>query len=252
MTTKLYIDHDFIQAGITLKNEQIPDNNNMALHCCDLPQEVLMNRQRLAKSLQIDLQQLVVANQTHSATIYKVVDTDKGRGALSVKDAIADTDALYTFEKNIMLGIFTADCVPVIFHEPSRGLIGVIHSGWQGTIQEISSAVMHHLITIEQIDPQLLHVHLGRALSQDKFEVDYDVFEKFEALGYAEPFMYYKEETDKYHIDNQLVVKRQFERAGVPSTQITVDATCTFLHDDGFSYRQNRADGRHMTFIRRK
>lgn len=45
------------------------------------------------------------------------------------------------------------------------------------------------------------------ALSQQKFEVDADVYEKFHNLGYAEDFMYYNAQTNKYHIDNQQTVK---------------------------------------------
>ena len=41
--------------------------------------------------------------------------------------------------------------------------------------------------------------------------------------------MYYKEETHKYHIDNQQTVKKQCELAGIPAENITIDSTCTFI-----------------------
>ena len=56
--------------------------------------------------------------------------------------AIPDTDALYTYEPNLVLCSFTADCVPVIFYNEVNGLIGVIHSGWQGTVKEITSEAL--------------------------------------------------------------------------------------------------------------
>ncbi|MBQ0141130.1 MAG: peptidoglycan editing factor PgeF [Kurthia sp.] len=252
MTIKFYEDNEYIRSGITLKDPTKPEENNMALHCCQDPEAILKNRQALADTLQTDLQHIVCANQTHSANVHKVTREDFGRGATSANDAIKDTDALYTFEKDVTLCTFTADCVPVTFYEPTSGLIGVIHSGWQGTVKEISSHVMEQLISKEKIDPRHLNVHLGSALSQEKFEVDEDVYFKFKALGYANDFMYFNEQTNKYHIDNQLTVKKQFELAGVPSHQITIDTSCTFIEDFGFSYRQNREDGRHLTFLQRK
>lgn len=252
MSIKFYEDNEYIRSGITLKDCTRPEENNMALHCCHNPEEILKNRQFLADALQTDLQHLVCADQTHSANVYKVTAEDFGRGATSTNDAIQDTDALYTFEKDVTLCTFTADCVPITFYEPTRGLIGVIHSGWQGTVKEISTRVVQQLVSNEQIDPQHLIVHLGCALSQEKFEVDADVYLKFKALGYADAFMYFNDKTQKYHIDNQLTVKKQFELAGVPSNQITIDTSCTFTNDSGFSYRQNRKDGRHLTFLQRK
>jgi len=152
----------------------------------------------------------------------------------------------------MLLSTFTADCVPVIFYNESNGLTGVIHSGWQGTVKEITLKVFEQLFAEKQNEPQDLHVILGPALSQDKFEVDEDVYQKFAALGYADDFMYFKAETNKYHIDNQLTVKKQCELAGIPSDNIVIDRTCTFKSDEGFSYRQDKKTGRHLSFIMKK
>ena len=166
--------------------------------------------------------------------------------------AIADTDALYTYEPNLVLCSFTADCVPVIFYNEVNGLIGVIHSGWQGTVKEITSKLFEHLTQVEHCNPSDFHVQIGAALSQEKFEVDEDVYLKFKDLGYADDFMYYNDETHKYHIDNQLTVKKQCELAGIPAEQITIDRTCTYVDPDGFSYREDRQSGRHLSFIVKK
>ena len=64
-------------------------------------------------------------------------------------------------------------------------------------------------------------------MSQEKFEVDGDVYKQFIALGYAEPYIVYNCITDKYHIDNKLTVKKQCELAGIPPEQIYVDPACT-------------------------
>lgn len=252
MSLKIYLDNDQLIAGTTLKDADNPEKNNMALHVCEDPLKIIENRQKLASTLNCGINDFVCANQTHSANVHQVTVNDKGRGAQNTSDAIADTDALYTFESNTLLCTFTADCVPVIFYNESNGLTGVIHSGWQGTVKEITLKVFQRILEEHMCNPKDIQVILGPALSQEKFEVDADVYEKFLALGYADDFMYFKEETNKYHIDNQLTVKKQCELAGIPSENISIDRTCTFKSDEGFSYRQDKQAGRHLSFIMKK
>ncbi len=235
-----------------MKDEAGLEHNNMALHACENPDAIIKNRKKLAASLHCKLDNFVCANQTHSANFHRVTFDDKGRGAEQADTAIADTDALYTYEPNLVLCSFTADCVPVIFYNEVNGLIGVIHSGWQGTIKEITLKLFEHLTQIEHCNPSDLHVQIGAALSQEKFEVDEDVYVKFKDLGYANDYMYYNDDTRKYHIDNQLTVRKQCELAGIPAEQITMDQTCTYVDPNGFSYREDRLSGRHLSFIMKK
>lgn len=252
MKTNIYIDNEKFIAGTTLKDDTAPENNNMAFHACVDPDTVLENRKRLAASLRCNPEDFVCASQTHSANVHKVTLADKGRGAQVGATAIPDTDALYTLEPNIVLCSFTADCVPVIFRNEANGLVGVIHSGWQGTAKEITLKVFERLKKVESCKPEDFHVQIGMALSQEKFEVDEDVYVKFKALGYADEFMYFNEVTNKYHIDNQKTVMKQLELAGVPENQIAIDRTCTYVSPDGFSYRQDKQAGRHVSFIMKK
>lgn len=249
MTIRYYLQSNEFIAGISLKDHKFEEENNLALHVCQTEEAILKNRSALTAQLQCGIEQLVCANQTHSANFYKVTAKDAGRGAKSLQDAIPNTDALYTFEKNIVLSSFTADCVPVILYSKKNRLIGVIHSGWQGTVKEITLKLLNHLKHEENCDLADMKIIIGPALSQRKFEVDNDVYEQFVSLGYAQPFMYFKEETGKFHIDNQLTVKQQCLLSGVLEENIIIDQMCTFESEVGFSYRQARETGRHLTFI---
>jgi YfiH family protein len=224
----------------------------MAFHACEKPESVIFNRKRLADTLYCKLEDFVSASQTHSANFHKVTLADKGRGATIGATAIPDTDALYTVEPNVLLCSFTADCVPVIFWNEANNLIGVIHSGWQGTVKEITLKVFKHLKDVEGCKPADFHVQIGMALSQEKFEVDEDVYVKFKALGYADDFMYFNKATNKYHIDNQKTVEQQLKLAGIPENRIAIDRTCTYVSPDGFSYRQDKKAGRHLSFVMSK
>lgn len=252
MKAKLYANNDQYISGLTLKDFTEPESNNMALHACRNPQSIVANREKLASFLKVSLTDFVCTQQTHSANFRRVSLSDKGCGSHDTANAFADTDALYTYDSGVVLCSFAADCVPVILHDKKSGLIGVVHSGWQGTIKEIMPKLLQQLIQIEKCDPGNLDIQIGAAISQKQFEVDQDVFLKFDSLGYANEFMYFNRSTNKYHIDNQQIVKRQCEMAGVPSEQIQLDATCTFSCPDGFSYRQEKNSGRHLIFALKK
>lgn len=252
MKITTYVNNESVIAGMTNKDSTEPESNNMALHACVDPSSILANRKMLAGHLNCSLDDFVCASQTHSANFYKVTLADKGSGATVVDTAIPNTDALYTFEPNLVLCSFTADCVPVFIYNEITGLIGVIHSGWQGTVKEITFKLFEHLKQVESCELNDIHVQIGAALSQEKFEVDEDVYLKFKSLGYADEFINYNDHTKKHHIDNQLTVKKQCELAGIPANQIEVDTTCTFKSSAGFSYRKDRQAGRHLNFIMKK
>lgn len=252
MSTKIYVDQLSRIAGMSMKDNTREENNNMALHVCQSEAAVLANRKNLADSLSVDLNQFVFANQTHSANFYNVTKKEIGYGVLDQGTAIKNTDALYTYEPNIMLSILTADCVPIFFYHETTGVIGAVHSGWQGTVKEITKKLFTHLIEVEKNHPSGFHVYIGMALSQEKFEVDDDVYEKFLSLQYADKFIYKNIQSNKYHIDNQLTVKEQCLLTGIPERNIMIDRTCTFQDQRGFSYRENNQTGRHVSFIMRK
>ncbi|MGG0643855.1 peptidoglycan editing factor PgeF [Sporosarcina gallistercoris] len=249
MKTKRYDIKGSSISGITLKDPTAPEDNNLALHACFTPAAVLQNREMLASSIGYSTDDFVYGNQTHSSNFHKVTRSDCGRGAIDQATAIPDTDALYTNERGVVLAGFMADCVPVLLSNEPAGIVGVVHSGWQGTIKEITPKLLQHLIEQEGCRPEDFQIMIGPALSQEKFEVDKDVYAKFHALGYAEPWTLFNETTGKYHIDNQRTVKTQCELAGIPSPNITIDPMCTFQSNDGFSYRQDKKAGRHLAFI---
>lgn len=252
VNTNIYFNNAKAIGGTTLKNEEELEQNNMALHVCENAESVVKNREKLAQLLHTDLNHFVCANQTHSANVYKVTAEDRGRGAYSKDTAIPNTDALYTTEPNIVLCTFTADCVPVLFYDRKGDIVGVIHSGWQGTVKEITRKVFEHIREVEDCDLRNFFVYLGPSISQDIFEVDEDVYTKFKQLGYANEFIYYKEETNKYHIDNLKTVKKQCELSGIPTQNIMFDLTCTYRSPQGFSYREDKKCGRHLSFIMKK
>ena len=168
MKLKFYENNEKRIVGVTLKDENFAEQNNMALHVCQNKASILENRQALAQALQNDISQFVCANQTHSSNFFRVENDHIGLGSTSQDSAVKDTDALYTYEPNVIISTFTADCVPVLFYNEKTNLIGAVHSGWQGTIKEITLKLFNHLKTNENCDMQDVQVHIGPAISQEK------------------------------------------------------------------------------------
>lgn len=241
-------------AGTTLKVEAQPESFNMALHACHSKEAVAINRRRFAKDLNIDLERCVFAQQTHSDHLHKVTSDDLGKGVFDAESAISDTDALYTKEKGVCLGVFHADCVPVLMADPISGLICAIHAGWQGTIQEITSKTIAYLKEHEGVNPENLKVYIGASISQKNFEVDKDVIEKVQAMSFDTSDTYYfNETTQKGYVDNKELNRLQCLNQGVLMKNITVDKNCTYSNDENFfSFRKNKECGRHLSFIMMK
>lgn len=250
MTIQYYSPGDSLVAGTTLKDTALPFDGNLALHTGDDPKQIVSNRQKLADELGKTLDQLVFANQSHSKNAYQVTASDGGRGSESTDTAIDDVDALYSYDKDIVIGVFTADCVPVLFYDERTQLIGAIHSGWKGTVQNVVSN------TFAQIKAENTALYmgsvkaiLGPSISQASFEVDADVADQFRALGYADKYIQWDEARGKYFVDNQATVAEQLKRVGFLEENISLSSQDTLQMTDGFSYRQDKTKGRHFNFI---
>ena len=253
MTSQFYETLENITAGTTLKDPNQALNGNLALHTGEDASLVIANRQTLADALQVDADQFVFANQTHSKKAYQVKADDQGRGTKTTDDAIDDVDALFTYEPNIVIGVFTADCVPVLFYDEDTGLIGAIHSGWKGTVQDVVSATF---AKIKRKHPDIymgnMKAILGPSIAQDSFEVDKDVADQFTALGYADDFIQWDARRGKYLINNQATIAEQLKRVGFLPENIQLSDQDTLKMTDGFSYRLDKTPGRHFNFITRK
>lgn len=242
-----------ILAGTTLRDPDVLENNNMALHVGGNVDHVINNRIALCHALDTDLHHCVFAKQTHSDHIHCVTLDDLGKGAYEQESAIDDCDALYTRESNVLLGVFHADCVPVLLYDPIQNIIAAIHSGWQGTVKEITRKTMEHLIAHEQVDPANVIAYIGPAIAYRSFEVGRDVIDQilsmsFDTSGYI---AYLSDE--KALVNNRGLNKQMLLDAGVPMENITINKSDTFSPNESlFSYRRDHACGRHLSYIIRK
>jgi YfiH family protein len=160
-------------------------------------------------------------------------------------------DGLFTQTRNLPLVIMTADCLPIVMVDQQSRALAVIHAGWRGLAGGI---VQKALAEFKQIGcaPEHLHIWIGAAISQARFEVGVDVLAAFldsDHLPAARINAYFRAiSSDKYVADLTGLACEMHIQSGVSASQIEYAQPCTFDNPDFFSHRR---DGQRDVFCGR-
>ncbi|MFA5165125.1 MAG: peptidoglycan editing factor PgeF [Candidatus Omnitrophota bacterium] len=189
------------------------------------------------KRLGIKEGRLARLQQVHAGKVVKVT----GRTDLSAE--IPGADAAVTDVKGLALSVRTADCLPVFFHDPEHGAIGIAHAGWRSTKERISPSVVLMMASEYGSDPAKLVVGFGPALRQCCYEVKSEFLVHF-------PDSVVKM-AHKHFFDIAGENAEQMLSAGVVSKNIYDCGICTSCRNaEYFSYRKEKdAAGRMLSVI---
>ena len=169
------------------------------------------------------------ASQIHSGKTIVFGNSAKGE----------EGDAVLCFEKNVLLGIFTADCVPVYVF--SESFCGIIHAGWRGFVNGIFESFFEELNN-KKVNLFEVKAVIGACICGDCYEVGKEVAEKF-------PEEFVKKQGDRFFLDLKGCAFDRLVSAGLEEKNIQKTPYCTF-HENWFhSYRRNRTDFRNVNFI---
>ena len=213
---------------------------NMAYQV-DEGKNVKEHRLLLADLLSVDLNRFVFVHQHHSDKIQKVTLSDLGKGRDSFIDGV-DVDALYTYEKNVPLCIFHADCVPIFFTDETKGLVGIIHAGYRGTLIHVAYQSIKKVIEDEGVNPKDLKFYIGPYRMPQSFKVDETSKQEIMEAGYKEAI-----KGDSF--DNGLANVLDLKRLGINEEQITFANMDTFTDDRFYSAYQKTPVGRLVSLI---
>jgi polyphenol oxidase len=147
---------------------------NLSLGVGDDPVHVLENRRRAAAACGARLDDLVFARQVHGAGVRVVGEQDRGSGSRSQDDAIPAADALVTTSPGVVLAILTADCVPVVLHDPVAGVLACVHSGWRGTVARVGAVAVAAMRDLGA-SPDRIVAGMGPAIDPDRYQVGAEV-----------------------------------------------------------------------------
>jgi polyphenol oxidase len=225
---------------------------NLSLSVGDDPANVLENRRRLAAGLGASPADFVFAGQVHGPGVRIVGEADAGSGAFSLDDVIADTDALVTRSPRVVLAILTADCVPIVLHDPVAGVLACVHAGWRGTAAGVTAAALAAMRSLGS-RPEDVTAGLGPAIARSRYQVGPDVHQAItQAFGPAAPAFMLPDQVrpdqvpDRWRLDLWAANRLALRQAGVPDPQIHVTDIPTGPANPGsfFSDRSARPCGR--------
>ncbi|WP_261132704.1 peptidoglycan editing factor PgeF [Bacillus sp. Marseille-Q3570] len=225
---------------------------NLGLHVKDVDEDVIDNRMRLAEAIDTQLDQWVFADQVHGSEISKVKQTDKGKGSKSLESGIIGMDGLYTRERDLVLALAYADCVPIFFLSEESDIVGIAHAGWKGSVKGIAARMVDTWVTMEEVAVDSIHVFVGPSIQECCYEVDERVITQVDdSLDDEDPRPYTAKGNSKYQLNLQHLNKQLLIRAGVPEKNVHLTKLCTSCNIERFfSHRkENGATGRMLGFI---
>ena len=232
-----------VEAFSTTRGAVVARNPYSGVNLCDYVGDdalrVLDSRIALAMQLGIDLEDLVMPRQTHSCRVdviderFRSLDIDKQESALD------GVDALVTSLKGVVIGVNTADCVPIVLADEQAGVIAVAHAGWRGTVGRIAEAVVKEMCR-QGARPDCIHAAMGPSICQDCFEVGDEVVQAFKKAHFdLDAIVQRNAATGKAHIDLRAANRAVLVAAGVPSDHIVLSQHCSRCeHDRFFSARR--------------
>lgn len=199
------------------------DSLNIGVHRGDEWENVLKNYEILSSALGFDSRKVVLSHQTHTDTVLRVGKGEWGSGLFGPE--LPECDALVTDEPGTALVIFTADCTPILLHDPVTGAVGAAHAGWRGTAAAIAARAVEAMTREFGSRPADIRAAIGPNIGQCCFETDADVPEAMIRAFGAEAEQFIRPRGDKYYVNLKEMNAMILRRAGVDRIDISADCT---------------------------
>lgn len=185
---------------------------------------VVQARARLLRTVGATLHSLILGHQVHGARVRIVDERELGAGARTPATYLTRTDGLLTQRPGVTLGVFTADCVPVLLADPVTGWIGALHVGWRGAVKGIASAALK-LLRQHGVDLKNVQVWLGPAICGRHYTVD---TKRGAKLAKAFRQRGVKRNVDGCAVDLRQGIRGQLIHHGVRPSNIDTSPLCSF------------------------
>lgn len=209
----------------------------------DMRQEHVVSGFLSSKGL--DKKNLITAQQVHGTTVESVTDNVCGT-------RIAGADALFyqdtASSHTVVLGIRTADCIPVLLYDPENLLIAAVHSGWRGTLGEITTNVITEFEK-KGSPASRIHCVIGPHIRSCCYSVPGERATLFTS-AYGNNTV--KSTSHQQFLDLTAVVYQQLKSKGVQAQHIRDDQHCTSCSIERYySYRKDSKEtfGEMLGFI---
>ena len=203
---------------------------NLGIHRGDQPENVRKNYEILGEALGFDIENLVFTRQTHT-NIVRVVD-ERNRGEGLFREVEPECDALVTNTSGVVLAAFTADCTPILLHDPVTGAVGAVHAGWRGTVGDIVGNAVRAMTENFGSRPEDIRAAIGPNIGVCCFETHEDVPNAVRAVLGEEAEGFIVPSGEKFRVDLKGVNAALLRRCGVKD--IESSCYCTACRPDRF------------------
>jgi len=192
---------------------------NVGLGSDDERDAVLRNRDR-ARDAVLPGSTLVTVHQVHSPDVVTVT-------APIPVDARPRADAMVTDRPGLLLGILTADCVPVLFADAARGVVGAAHSGWKGALGGVNEATIDAMTSLGA-RRDMIACAVGPCIGRASYEV---------SEGFERPFLE-RDEDDARFFSAGRPGHLQFDIAGYVAARLAAAGVGRVVMLDEDTYTQ--------------
>lgn len=240
-----------VTAGFTTRHEGVsrpPYNSlNLGINTNDSSHNVQGNRSLLARAFGAKAEQLLTVSQVHGTDIL-LVDTPNQDVTHFLK---IECDGIITNQRNIMIGIGVADCLPLLVFDPVRSVVAALHAGWKGTAAGIARKGVEALVADFGSRPADLIVAAGPSIGPCCYEVDEPVRTQFAQEKRAWDQSATEISKGKWKLDLAAANRLQLTECGVLPENIETSHQCVCcIPELFFSYRRDKGEtGRHLGFI---
>lgn len=188
-------------------------------------------------------------HQTHTDNIFHVTEDFLELPEDVRKAKLEGIDAIITDVNDVILGISTADCIPVLVYDAEHHAAAAIHAGWKGTVKRIVEKSISKMQATFNTDPTKCTAVIGPGISLESFEVGDEVGETFinegfeiEEVSKRLPKMNVSHPTDekRLHLDLKEINRRQLLSRGVLARNIEVSLIDTYTDERFFSARREQ------------
>jgi len=226
------IDHCFFTKNNGFSNG-IYKSLNCGLSSNDNKVSVIKNLKYVSNKINVNYNNLILMNQTHSNKVILVDDLNK-------KIKKFNSDAIVTQVKGLALGVLTADCVPIILYDKKNEIIGCIHSGWKGFI---SGVIKNTVNVFKEINKKNdFFACVGPCIEKKNYEVDLDLVKKFTSKSKKNLNFFLKKKDNKFLFDLRGCVNAELKELGIKNIY-NIDFDTFQDQDNFFSYRRSQKKG---------
>lgn len=228
-----------VRAFFTHRGTSLDHDNYTSFNVCDYTGDNINHiedcRNLLCETLHITRDCLILPRQTHSVNVATIDYIPYNEQNLS------GVDAVVTNQKGIVIGINTADCVPILLCDEQAAVIGAVHSGWRGTIGKITSFAINEMEKLGATRANI-KAFIGVSICSQCFEVGDEVVDKFRQTFPMHPeIILARNSNGKHHIDLQTTCHITMSESGILNENIIISGICS--HCNAHSYFSARSHG---------